>query len=195
MYKKLKSIPLTLEDVKEVEPETYKSLKQLIQMKENGENLLDVGLFFSIIIEFFGAPKEIQLVPKGSSKPVNNDNLDDYLLKYVQYLLVDSIEIQFAAFKNGFQKLMKDNYFNMFTPFEFDIFVSGEEVYDWEALKSTTQYADGYSDISQTVLDFWDFFDEMNHEQRKEFLRFSTGSSRAPVGGLANIKLIIQKNM
>jgi ubiquitin-protein ligase E3 A len=33
----------------------------------------------------------------------------------------------------------------------------------------------------------------MNPEQGKDFLRFSTGSSRAPVGGLDNLKLIIQK--
>jgi hypothetical protein len=42
----------------------------------------------------------------------------------------------------------------MFTISEFDIFFSGEEVYDWEVLKSATQYADGYSNSSQTVVGF-----------------------------------------
>jgi hypothetical protein len=77
---------------------------------------------------------------------------------------------------------MKGDYFEMFTISEFDIFVSGEEVYDWEALKPTTQYADGYKNTSKTIVDFWSIFDQMDSEQRKDFLRFSTGSSRDPVG-------------
>jgi hypothetical protein len=79
--------------------------------------------------------------------------------------------------------LIKDEYFEMFTISEFDIFVSGKEIYDWKALKSATQCADGYSNTSQTVVGFWEIFDQMN----------PTGSSRASVGGLANVKLIIQK--
>ena len=42
---------------------------------------------------------------------------------------------------------------------------------------------------------FWEIIlNEFNEEDRKLFLAFSTGSDRAPVGGLSEIAFIIGKN-
>ncbi len=41
---------------------------------------------------------------------------------------------------------------------------------------------------------FWSVFDEFTNEQKKLFLKFTTGTDRCPHGGLAELKLIIARN-
>ena len=38
----------------------------------------------------------------------------------------------------------------------------------------------------------WQVITEFQHEERKLFLKFFTGSDRAPIGGLSNLRCIIQ---
>lgn len=42
--------------------------------------------------------------------------------------------------------------------------------------------------------DFWEVVHELSPEEKKKFLFFSTGSDRAPIGGLSKLRLIIGKN-
>jgi hypothetical protein len=40
---------------------------------------------------------------------------------------------------------------------------------------------------------FWGIFRAMSHEEKSKFLQFTTGSDRAPVGGLSKVGITIQK--
>lgn len=42
--------------------------------------------------------------------------------------------------------------------------------------------------------DFWEIIHSFGEEQKKLFLQFTTGTDRAPVGGLGKLKMIIAKN-
>ena len=81
----------------------------------------------------------------------------------------------------------------MFAPDELDILVSGEEVLDWEELQKNAKYKDGYSANSKVIKWFWEIFNTYSPEMKCKFLLFTTGSDRAPVGGLANVVITIQK--
>ena len=41
---------------------------------------------------------------------------------------------------------------------------------------------------------FWEIVHDMDEDQKKKLLMFTTGSDRVPVGGLSKLKLIIAKN-
>jgi ubiquitin-protein ligase E3 A len=41
---------------------------------------------------------------------------------------------------------------------------------------------------------FWSLFQEFSSEQKKLFLKFTTGTDRCPHGGVAELKLIIARN-
>ena len=41
---------------------------------------------------------------------------------------------------------------------------------------------------------FWEIVHDFSDEQKRQLLQFSTGSDRAPVGGLSKLKLIIARN-
>lgn len=47
---------------------------------------------------------------------------------------------------------------------------------------------------AQVVQWLWQVIGEFSHDERKLFLKFFTGSDRAPIGGLGNLRCIIQRD-
>ncbi|KAK8891548.1 Ubiquitin-protein ligase E3A [Tritrichomonas musculus] len=202
LYKKLFHVPVSIEDYREIDAELVDSFVQLRKMKENGEDISNSDLTFSITRDDFGATLEIPLCEGGENKAVTNDNLEEYIECYGDWLMNKSIEKQFRNFENGFNILANAQnsvlsnlhlMYNLFNYDELDILVSGQEIVNWEELKVNAVYVDGYTKDSPQVKWFWEIFDEMTEQQKQNFFRFSTGSDRAPAGGLGFFHLKIQR--
>jgi ubiquitin-protein ligase E3 A len=71
--------------------------------------------------------------------------------------------------------------------------VSGEEIFEWDELQKNAKYSDGYMAASRAVRWFWDIFKYMSTGKKKKFLQFTTGSDRAPLGGLSHVPITIQR--
>uniref|UniRef100_A0AAX7T930 Ubiquitin-protein ligase E3A n=1 Tax=Astatotilapia calliptera TaxID=8154 RepID=A0AAX7T930_ASTCA len=65
---------------------------------------------------------------------------------------------------------------------------------DFLALEETTEYDGGYNRDSRIIKEFWETLHSFGEEQKCLFLQFTTGTDRAPVGGLGKLKMIIAKN-
>uniref|UniRef100_A0A8C4UZL9 Ubiquitin-protein ligase E3A n=1 Tax=Falco tinnunculus TaxID=100819 RepID=A0A8C4UZL9_FALTI len=65
---------------------------------------------------------------------------------------------------------------------------------DFQALEETTEYDGGYTRDSVIIREFWEIVHSFTDEQKRLFLQFTTGTDRAPVGGLGKLKMIIAKN-
>lgn len=48
--------------------------------------------------------------------------------------------------------------------------------------------------LSFLIREFWEIVHSFTDEQKRLFLQFTTGTDRAPVGGLGKLKMIIAKN-
>lgn len=48
--------------------------------------------------------------------------------------------------------------------------------------------------LSSLRREFWEIVHSFTDEQKRLFLQFTTGTDRAPVGGLGKLKMIIAKN-
>ena len=75
--------------------------------------------------------------------------------------------------------------------------VEGEVTLNFRQLESNgTVYEGGYTKDNIVIRRFWDVVHEFNEDIKRKFLRFVTGASRPPMGGLGNLepKLKIQKN-
>lgn len=201
LYKKLWNVPLKLEDYEEIDPDIVNSLKKLKKSKRKVD-VSNMDLMFYITQDNFGAAVDIPLCEGGLEKQVTNDNLDEYIELYTNYLLVESIKIQFEKFAFGFNKVMdataSEKYRSMkikqiIAYDEADTLVSGEEIIHWDLLKTHCEYTDGYSKDSPAVQFFWEIFDEMTTIEKKQFLRFFTGCDRLPVSGPQEHQMTIQK--
>jgi ubiquitin-protein ligase E3 A len=195
LYKKILNPqkPLTLTDLAEIDSMAAHSLREIELMGLRGEDISELSLNFTITLEQFGRHVTYDLCEGGSGVDVTNENYEYYIDLYIDFVLVRSVEVYFDGFLTGFRLSIQAPAYGLLDPSELDILVSGEDQLDWFALKEKTVYQDGYSVTSRAVVWFWEIFDAMEEGQKKKFLKFAIGTDRAPLGGLANVQLVVQR--
>jgi ubiquitin-protein ligase E3 A len=107
---------------------------------------------------------------------------------------------------------------NLFQPEELELLICGNPTLDFEALERVTHYEDGYDVSSPLIRNFWSVVHELEEggfpadgssrvwpmpdlrgamrcaDEKKKFLKFVSGSDRAPINGLASMTFVISKN-
>ncbi|XP_068175599.1 ubiquitin-protein ligase E3A [Antennarius striatus] len=194
VYRKLLGKKGTYLDLSDSHPVLYQSLKELLEYSGNVEE--DMMLTFQISHkDLFGSPILHELKEQGDQIPVTKENRQEFVYLYAEYILNKSVERQFKAFKKGFLMVTNESPLKyLFRPEEVELLICGSRKLDFDALEKTTEYDGGYSRDSQIIRDFWETIHSFGEEQKKLFLQFTTGTDRAPVGGLGKLKMIIAKN-
>jgi hypothetical protein len=193
LYKKLLGKKINLRDVAEIEPVHANSLRGLREKRDSGGEVADLVMTFTMTIENFGTPQEIEFMPGGAETDVTSANLEDYIESYVDWTANRSIQDPFTCFERGISRVLSHEHLSLFAPDELDVLVSGEEELNWDLLQASAMYRDGYEPDSDAVMWFWEIFHEMSENDKLKFLRFTTGSDRPPIGGLSNVEITIQR--
>ncbi|XP_065315888.1 ubiquitin-protein ligase E3A-like isoform X2 [Gordionus sp. m RMFG-2023] len=195
LYSKLYGNPGTLEDLQQIYPELYQGLCRLLE--HEGDIVEDIfGTNFKICVkDMYGNMVEHMLKPNGDTITVDNENREEYAALYAHYLLNTCVEEQFSAFKRGFDLVIdsKSPLYRLFTPSELELLICGDTVYDFNDLEKATTYEGGYTRETPVIEYFWNTVHGMDTNQKCSLLKFATGSDRVPLGGLANLKLIISR--
>jgi len=188
------NISFTLKDLEDIDPDLFNGLNELLNYEGDVEE--DFGLDFSVTTSVFGQAQVHELKPGGVDIPVTRENREEFVNLRTKWILLDSIKGQLKAFINGFL-LVVDSHspaVRMVTSGELEVLICGERVLDWDELEQSVVYENGYSKDHPLIKQFWAYFRELPEESKKQFLRFSTGSDRCPVGGLKNSGLIIARH-
>lgn len=193
LYRKMLGLNLTMLDLGEIDSALVASFTQLRELKSTGADIEDVGLTFSVDVDVLGVAKPIALKEGGEDIPVTNDTLEEYIALYRDYVLNVSVQDQFNRFLTGYNSVCPESLRKLFTYDELDLLISGIDVVDWSSIEKYAQYR-GYDEESRAVKWFWEIFRDFSDEQKAKFLRFSTGSDRAPVGGLKNVPITLQRS-
>mmetsp|Transcript_3284 Transcript_3284/g.2238 ORF Transcript_3284/g.2238 Transcript_3284/m.2238 type:complete len:173 (+) Transcript_3284:410-928(+) len=107
----------------------------------------------------------------------------------MSYTFHETVRLQVGAFKKGFNSIFPLESLRAFsTSSELEELVCGANVNDdeWTNLQALAHHivpAHGYHQKSHEYLDFLRMLTLLTRDERKKFLRFSTGSSRLPRGG------------
>lgn len=191
LYKKILGEPVMLDDLLDLNPILANNLKKLVEYE--GEDVEDVfGLVFAVNTEAFDQMQSNPLKENGENISVTHLNKQEYVDLYVDFLLNKSVERQFRAFNQGFQKVCGGRIIKLFQSHELMSVVIGNEEYDWEAFESSAEYKNGYNSNDNQIRWFWEVFHELSVEDKKKFLLFLTGSDRVPIQGMKEIKIFIQ---
>jgi hypothetical protein len=193
LYKKLLGIPLNITDIAELDDEQARSLEQIRQYRDDGNDVADLSLTFAVAQEQFGQTVEIPFFDGGENVDVTNERLDEFLGLKTAFVLEGSVCAQLEAFKRGFKVCCGHKLFEKFTPYELDLLVSGETEYNWKDLRAGSQLR-GYDPNSNVVKWFWEVFDALNEEQKKRVLLFACGNDAVPIGGLRVLAFRIDKD-
>jgi alpha-tubulin suppressor-like RCC1 family protein len=195
-YKKLLQMPLEFEDLKSIDLEFHRGLTQLLNYspKEDIEHVF--CRTFSLEYDEYGAKKTVELIPNGQNIPVTHENYQLYADKLVEWLLKDSVTEQFNALYGGFTKVINPSSLLLLKPEELELLMVGTPHLDFKELENTTEYIGevSWNAENQTIKWFWEIIQtNLSFEEKQKFLFFVTGSNRAPLGGLKNIGLKIQR--
>ncbi|OHT03647.1 hypothetical protein TRFO_28906 [Tritrichomonas foetus] len=195
LYKMLRKSMIRLGDLEEIKPEVIQSLKSILCLKERADfNAL--SLFFDVTIfdEKENIVKTVPLIKNGSQIQVNENNVDMYVIEMKRFILKAYNNV-FNHFKKGFWDAIGSKTLRMFTDEELDIIISGQWEYDWKGFRDSTCYTSGYTKKSETIQMFWEVFEnDLDENQKKEFLLFVTGSKISPVEGLSGLGFIISRS-
>uniref|UniRef100_A0A673WBT5 Ubiquitin-protein ligase E3A n=1 Tax=Salmo trutta TaxID=8032 RepID=A0A673WBT5_SALTR len=194
VYRKLMGKKGTYLDLADSHPVQYQSLKELLDYEGDVEE--DMMITFQISqTDLFGEPITYDLKENGDKIPVNADNRKEFVSLYGDYILNKSVERQFKAFRRGFQMVTNESPLKcLFRPEEVELLICGSRNLDFHALEETTEYDGGYNKDCRIIKDFWETVHSFGEEDKRLFLQFTTGTDRAPVGGLGKLKMIIAKN-
>ncbi|KAM9828868.1 ubiquitin-protein ligase E3A-like [Syngnathus typhle] len=194
VYRKLMGKKGTFRDLADANPILHQSLKELLGYTGSVEE--DMMITFQISqTDLFGNPLMYDLRENGDKIPVTNENRKEFVAQYAEYMLNKSVEKQFKAFRRGFHMVTNESPLKyLFRPEEIELLICGSRNLDFMALEDTTEYDGGYNRDSRIIKDFWETLHSFGEEQKRLFLQFTTGTDRAPVGGLGKLKMIIAKN-
>eukprot|EP00873_Tetraselmis_striata_P010062 jgi/Tetstr1/430326/TSEL_020151.t1 len=195
LYKKLLKQAVGLHDLEEMQPILGRSLKQLLQYEgEPGSVEAVFCQTFAVDIEAFGEVRPVELKAGGSDVPVTEDNRREFVELYTEYILTESIKPQFEAFSKGFMMVCGGPALNLFHAQELEALVCGEDRLDFDALRKNARYDGGYNAESQAVMWLWEIVLQFTDTEKHQFLKFYTGSDRAPIGGLGSMRSVIQRD-
>lgn len=145
----------------------------------DGVRLEDLCLDFTLP----GYP-EIELVPGGSHAKVTIDNVDSYLDKVIDMTLGTGVRRQVDAFRAGFTQVFPYSALSAFTPDELvSLFGRVEEDWSLETLMDSIKADHGFNMDSKSVKNLLQTMSELTPTLRRDFLQFTTGSPKLPIGG------------
>ena len=122
-----------LEELKQVEPDFYKSFSYILQTNEPLESM---ELTFEADCEHYGERSRKPLVPNGNRIGLCQQNKYDYVKLYTKWLLNGSVEKQFLAFRRGFYRVVQSKLIEkMFLPEELEEVICGSPVLDFRELE------------------------------------------------------------
>lgn len=195
LYRKILGQEVGLRDLEEMQPTLGRSLRQLLQYDDNSVSVADVFCqTFSLEIKMHGDVKIVDLCPGGSDIVVTEDNRREFVDHYVDWWLNVSVFRQFEAFAKGFLMLCGGPALQLFSATELERLVCGSPCLDFDALVRSARYEGGYHPEHRVVQWLWQVVAGLTAEEKKMFLKFFTGTDRAPIGGLANLRVVIQRD-
>ncbi|KAI5183914.1 ubiquitin-protein ligase E3 A [Nematocida sp. AWRm78] len=175
-YKRLLGYSGTFEDLKTVEPTIYQTLTQIKEMTP--EEVSALSLEYTL---------------DGKVHEVSHHNIEEFTQVYCKELLETRLEPAFALIKEGLWRICGDTFIKSLLPCELSILIGGMECINMEELERYTIY-NGYRRDSELIQSFWEIFKQYDITMQKKFLRFVTGTDRAPSGGLSRMALVFMRN-
>uniref|UniRef100_A0A1Q3F9S7 Putative hect e3 ubiquitin ligase n=1 Tax=Culex tarsalis TaxID=7177 RepID=A0A1Q3F9S7_CULTA len=191
LYKKLLGEEVDIKDLRDLSPVTANSMQSILDYAEPDlEEVFD--LTFSTTRDYFGEMQTIELKPGGERIRVTQDNKQEFVQLYIDYVLNKSVEKSFSQFRVGFMRVCGGRVLKLFKAHELMAVIIGNQEYDWIALEENAEYKNGYQSGDLQIRWFWEVFHELPLEEKKKFLLFLTGCDRIPIQGMKAIKIFIQ---
>ncbi|KAI5651815.1 HECT-domain (ubiquitin-transferase) domain-containing protein [Phthorimaea operculella] len=177
-YKQLLGRPITLRDIRDVDPELHRSLSWMLDNSIAGV----IDTTFSVECSSFGAVRSVELRPGGANEQVTDANKRDYVRLYVAHRFTRGAERQWLALQRGLADIIPPQLLRPLSPRDLQPLLAGRADLDPADWKRHTRLKHVNPD-APIVAWFWEIVEEFDAEMRARLLQFVTGSRRVPLAG------------
>ncbi|GBP18098.1 E3 ubiquitin-protein ligase SMURF2 [Eumeta japonica] len=177
-YKQLLSRPITLRDIRDVDPELHRSLAWMLENSIAGV----IDTTFSVECNSFGAVRSVELKPGGANEPVTDANKREYVRLYVAHRFTRGAERQWLALQRGLADLIPPQLLRPLSPRDLQPLLAGRADLDPIDWRRHTRLKHVAADAA-IVQWFWEIVEDFDAEMRARLLQFVTGSRRVPLAG------------
>ncbi|XP_044313079.1 E3 ubiquitin-protein ligase TRIP12 isoform X6 [Drosophila rhopaloa] len=158
--------------------------EKIEQLDLDGCPIADLGLDFVL-----PGHANIELCRGGRDTPVTVHNLHQYISLVTYWFLIEGVQKQFEALREGFDSVFPIQRLRMFYPEELECVFCGsaseQQQPRWEAkmLQDSCRTDHGFHQESQAIQYLYEILASYNRDEQRAFLQFVTGSPRLPTGG------------
>lgn len=177
-YKQLLGRPITLRDIRDVDPELHRSLSWMLE--NNIVGVIDTT--FSVECSSFGAVRSVELRPGGANEQVTDANKREYVRLYVAHRFTRGAERQWLALQRGLADVVPPQLLRPLSARDLQPLLAGRADLDVDDWRRHTRLKHVPPD-APIVHWFWEVVHEMDGEMRARLLQFVTGSRRVPLAG------------
>ena len=206
--------PVLLQDIAQIDKNLFKALndfKNLINHKKvllekepnlTGEEIEKRILYnnkelSSLDIYFTFPGSDIELKKDGSKILLNMQNIEEYVNLVYDFLLYKGVSRVISAFREGFCLICGIYNLRCFTSLEIEEYICGSLEVKWDenTLYDNIKPEHGYTKSSRIFDDLIKFMCKLDKFGQRQFLIFTTGTPRLPIGGFKALspKLTIVK--
>ncbi|XP_069780317.1 probable E3 ubiquitin-protein ligase HERC1 isoform X3 [Narcine bancroftii] len=181
VWKQLCCIPLTSEDLEEVDLLYIRNLYGILHLDDSGiteENFLEMIPLDSFVGQSADG-RIVPIIPGGSSIPLTFGNRKEYVERAIKYRLHE-MDQQVAAIRQGMSAIVPVPLLSLLTERQLEQLVCGMPEVNVDTLKKVVRHRD-IVENDQLLNWFWQTLQEFSNEERVLFLRFVSGRSRLPV--------------
>lgn len=149
------------------------------EIEVDGAKLEDLCLDFTL-----PGDETYELKTGGSDIPVTINNVEEYVELLQDTIAGSGISQQIAAFREGFNCLFAIDDLKLLTYSELvSLFGKAEEDWSYATLADTIRADHGFTMESEPVRYLLEILSSMSPIEKRQFLQFTTGSPRLPIGG------------
>ncbi|XP_016962409.3 E3 ubiquitin-protein ligase TRIP12 isoform X8 [Drosophila biarmipes] len=158
--------------------------EKIEQLDLDGCPISDLGLDFVL-----PGHANIELCRGGRDTPVTVHNLHQYISLVTYWFLIEGVQKQFEALREGFDSVFPIQRLRMFYPEELECVFCGsaseQQQSRWETkmLQDSCRTDHGFHQESQAIQFLYEILASYNRDEQRAFLQFVTGSPRLPTGG------------
>ncbi|XP_063955724.1 probable E3 ubiquitin-protein ligase HERC1 isoform X1 [Lytechinus pictus] len=189
VWKQLVGIPLTTQDLEEVDFLNVQNLRNISDIDKSGVN--EDNFHEVIPLERFEGQSAdgrfVPVVPGGWSIPLTFSNRKEYVERALAYRLHE-LDRQVAAVREGMSWIIPIPLLSLLTYRQLEQMVCGMPVISVDILKRVVRYRE-IDEHHPLVQWLWQTLEQFTNEERVLFMRFVSGRSRLP----ANIADISQR--
>ncbi|XP_057578758.1 probable E3 ubiquitin-protein ligase HERC1 isoform X12 [Hippopotamus amphibius kiboko] len=180
VWKQLCCVPLTLEDLEEVDLLYVQTLNSILHIEDSG--ITEESFHEMIPLDSFVGQsadgKMVPIIPGGNSIPLTFSNRKEYVERAIEYRLHE-MDRQVAAVREGMSWIIPVPLLSLLTAKQLEQMVCGMPEISVEVLKKVVRYRE-VDEQHQLVQWFWHTLEEFSNEERVLFMRFVSGRSRLP---------------